>query len=374
MGIKMKLIVTENPTEMELYGKNIVDEKKDIYSRNVLNTIFHIVRQSMPLATEERIQSIVYRTIYDYWMYGVSTDEWLYFGFEGRTHEDKLSFMTNRWKSQYIDHLNKKEDRYILENKYEAFKRLRSYFRRDVIEIEDENEYPSFEMFVQKHPSFIVKPGGLALSIGVYKVDEGSYESLQTLFDKIIDDNRKCTSNYPWSYSNGVVLEELIRQDKAMSALHPYSVNSVRITTVRVDDVVHIVHPWLKVGTHKNFVVCAALGTFVACINAETGIVETDAWLESRKTYSVHPDTHIAIRGFQIPKWDEAMALAKELAMSLDTLNYVGWDLVLTPDGWCVMEGNVYGDFMWQLCYDRGMRSEFEDLISWKSDKTFWWE
>ena len=52
MGIKMKLIVIENPTEMELYGKNIVDEKKDIYSRNVLNTIFHIVRQSMPLATE----------------------------------------------------------------------------------------------------------------------------------------------------------------------------------------------------------------------------------------------------------------------------------------------------------------------------------
>ena len=53
---------------------------------------------------------------------------------------------------------------------------------------------------------------------------------------------------------------------------------------------------------------------------------------------------------------------------------YVGWDLVLTPDGWCVMEGNYSGEFTFQLINGRGYKKEFEELIDWKYEKTFWWE
>ena len=52
----------------------------------------------------------------------------------------------------------------------------------------------------------------------------------------------------------------------------------------------------------------------------------------------------------------------------------VGWDMVLTTNGWCIMEGNIYGDFMWQLFYDKGMRADFERLIGWKTNKQYWWE
>lgn len=370
----MNLIITENPAEMEKIGREIVNEKKNIYSEKILGNIFNTVRQAMPSESEEKIESVAYITIYDYWMYGVSTDEWFYYGFSKRMHADKSSYMTNRWRAIYIDHINKPEDKYILENKYESYKRFGEFYRRDVIEIRSDEDYGVFEKFVKKHPSFIVKPGGLALSIGVYKVEEKDYTNVKDLFEKILADNKKCTDKYKWSYSSGVVIEELIVQDERMTALHPYSINSVRITTVRIGDTVHIVHPWLKVGANGNFVVCAALGSFDACIDPETGVVETDGWLESRKTFKKHPDTGITIPGFQVPEWQQAIALVKKLALSLDTIRYVGWDMVLTPDGWCVMEGNVYGDFMWQLCYDRGMRSEFEELIGWRSAKKFWWE
>ena len=370
----MNLTITENPAEMERIGREIVAEKKDIYTDKVFGGIAGTVRQALPQEMKEKAESIAYITIYDYWTYGVATDEWFYYGFSGRTHEDKNSYMTNRWRSIYIDHLNKREDKYILENKYEAYKRFREYYRRDVIEIRGDSDFGVFEAFVGKHPSFVVKPGGLALGIGVYKVEEGDYTDIRELFQRILADNRKCAGQYKWSYSEGVVLEELIRQDERMAAFHPYSINSVRITTVRIGDKVHLVHPWLKVGVNGMFVVCASLGSFDAGIDPETGIVNTEGWLETRKTYHTHPNSGITIPGFQVPEWPAAVELVTKLALSLDTLHYAGWDMVLSKDGWCVMEGNVYGDFMWQLCYDRGMKAEFEELIGWKSEKQFWWE
>ena len=58
----------------------------------------------------------------------------------------------------------------------------------------------------------------------------------------------------------------------------------------------------------------------------------------------------------------------------MPTLGYVGWDFVLSKQGWCIMEGNYSGDFMWQMYRNRGMKKDFEDLIGWKLDKEFWWQ
>ena len=57
----------------------------------------------------------------------------------------------------------------------------------------------------------------------------------------------------------------------------------------------------------------------------------------------------------------------------LSTYGYVGWDLVLTPQGWCVMEGNYSGEFIFQMINGRGYKKEFEELIGWKYEKEFWW-
>jgi len=38
------------------------------------------------------------------------------------------------------------------------------------------------------------------------------------------------------------------------------------------------------------------------------------------------------------------------------------------------MEGNYSGEFTFQLINGRGYKKEFEELIDWKYEKTFWWE
>ncbi len=47
---------------------------------------------------------------------------------------------------------------------------------------------------------------------------------------------------------------------------------------------------------------------------------------------------------------------------------------MLTPQGWCVLEGNYSGEFIYQMINGRGYKKDFEALIGWKYDKDFWWE
>jgi hypothetical protein len=140
------------------------------------------------------------------------------------------------------------------------------------------------------------------------------------------------------------------------------------------DGKLHIYHPWIKVGVGGAFVASAAFNGFDAEIDAETGVVISDGYQENGNVYKVHPDSGITIKGFQIPKWDELIKTVDEIMALLPGYGYIGWDLVLTPHGWCVMEGNYSGEFIYQLINRRGYKREFEELIGWKYEKESWWE
>lgn len=75
-------------------------------------------------------------------------------------------------------------------------------------------------------------------------------------------------------------------------------------------------------------------------IDPETGIVITDGYQENGNVYKVHPDSGIQIKGFYIPQWKELVGFVNEIMNELPEYKYVGWGLVLTPNGWCVIEGN----------------------------------
>ena len=45
------------------------------------------------------------------------------------------------------------------------------------------------------------------------------------------------------------------------------------------------------------------------------------------------------------------------------------------PKGWVIVEGNFYGQSLWQMCFQRGMKKEFEELIGWHmDDNKVWWQ
>ncbi len=370
----MRIIITDNPMEMEEIGREIVKEKANIYHPLMIETIYNNINSQMKDASEEEKDSVFYRSVYDYWVYGNSIDEEFYYDFLSKTHEEKSEYITFRLREKYCGHLNEGGDKALFVDKFRTYQAFQKYYLRDVIQIKDDNDYPAFEAFVKKHPSFVVKPKDMAFGVGVYLVKETDYSDYKELFDSIRKNGRKNQKEVVWAKNDHIVLEEVIEQVDSLAEFHPESVNGIRLTTIRIKDRVQVFYPWFKVGANHSFVTSAVFGTMDAGIDPRTGEVVTAGFKENGESYEYHPNTGVRIVGFQIPKWDELVKIATELALSLENINYVGWDFVLTPKGWCIMEANYDGDFMGQLFYKRGMKKELEDLICWKYDKDFWWE
>ena len=375
------LKITDDENEMIEIAQQLVEDVnriKPIYTPSMMDKMYEQVdHYTDGGVSQEEKKRIVYRSIYDYWVYGATIDEEFYLHLLEKKHLEKCEYMVKNIRSMYVRHLNYEAgaDRVEqLEDKYRLYKRLKPYYRRDVIEVCEMSDIHAFEEFTSKHKEFVVKPANFYFGIGVHKVSMDDYNNdSEAALASILGEGAKLKAKHP-SRENKMVLEELIQQDETMAVLHPSSVNAIRATAVRgKDGKIHIYHPWIKVGISGAFVASAALDGFDAEIDPETGIVITDGYQENGTVFSVHPDSGIKIKGFQIPKWNELIEFVNKLMEELSAYGYIGWDLVLTPQGWCVMEGNYSGEFIFQMINGRGYKKEFEELIGWKFDKEFWW-
>ena len=162
---------------------------------------------------------------------------------------------------------------------------------------------------------------------------------------------------------HGVILEERIVQHPAMARLHSASVNTVRIATVRIDDAeIEFFPPALRVGRDGSAVDNAGAGGIICVADLQTGVV-TCARDERGNGYITHPNTGEPLVGFQIPRWEEALQLVRELAQVVPTNRYTGWDLALTESGWVLVEANARGQFIWQYASQTGSREQVERIF-----------
>ena len=85
---------------------------------------------------------------------------------------------------------------------------------------------------------------------------------------------------------------------------------------------------------------------------------------ENAISFEKHPDSGIDIIGFEIPRWKEAISLAKELATVVKGQRYIGWDLALTEKGWVMVEGNAMSQFVgWQIPTQKGFMAEANNIL-----------
>ncbi|MBQ6020544.1 MAG: hypothetical protein IJL26_10250 [Clostridia bacterium] len=360
---------------MEKIGKALLAEMGGKFADIILNRCNQSIDKFMPDASAEEKEKRAYRSLYNYWVYGNNTDEDFYLDFDNKSHEEKCEYMTFRKKTIYLYHINNPAKKHMFEDKYEAYTMFKEHYHREVIRVNGPEDYDVFRDFVSRHKSFVVKPCGLAFAIGVYRVDITDMSDIEKVFNDMLENGKKHKEENWWGRTTAVVVEELIPQHEKLASIHPDSVNGIRLPTVRVNGKVHFYHPWIKTGVSGDFIASATFGGLDVGIDPATGIIRTQGFNEAGEAFSSHPTTGVPFIGFQIPMWDSLLELAEKLALSLpEDVNYIGWDFALTPDGWCIMEGNFEGDFMWQVFEQKGNLKEFEELIGWKFDKEFWWQ
>ena len=284
-----------------------------------------------------------------YILYGWEFDEYFMFNYNRLSRSGRKEFVTETQKDYFCDTIYKGHVVDLFTDKWSAYQHFAPYYKRDVCMLQSwEQDQDAVKRFLEKHNTFILKPENGSLGYGI-----------QILHNTSADDVKALLKEYP----GGFVMEELIDQAQEMAVLHPQSVNTVRITTLRLADRTHIIHPFVKVGRGDDIVDNAAQGGIFGVVDIDTGVV-TSACDKMGNRYVRHPETWEKLIGFVIPQWDEALELAKELSTVVPEAAYTGWDLALTKDGWVVVEGNSRGQFVcYQMAEQKGFRKEFESML-----------
>lgn len=291
--------------------------------------------------------------IYSLHRFGCMYDEYFLMGFEYLNAEGRDRFLTDKNRWAYYERMNGSDKDRLFKEKALTYSLFRKYYARELLYLSGEDDCAAFRDFRGRHPAFIVKPPDGTCGKGVY-----IYRDTETCAPEDRDLLRQLLANGP------VVIEELIRQHPEMERLHPSSLNTVRIPTVkRPNGEVVVFHPFLRAGTGTSIVDNAGSGGIIIPVDAATGITSQSGMTEHGVYYLQHPDTGLTIPGFQIPEWEQALRFVTELAGVVDGIGHVGWDCALTENGWVMVEGNLHGQFVEQYVTKIGVKAELDALL-----------
>lgn len=282
-------------------------------------------------------------------------DEYLLYHYDSKSEQEREEYMPQAAKDSILLSYYKRDVNNtigVLRNKFEFYKIAADFFKRDVILIGNRtNNLTEFQEFCKNHPRFIAKEVDGGCGVGIKVVDTTSYKTIEELYDEL-------STSATW------IVEELIQQNRDISAFNESSVNTVRFPSFRHGNKVVAARPCMRFG-RKGAVVDNAgqSGVFVS-IDIKTGVIITDAFDEHGHRYTEHPDSKKVFKGFKVPQWDELVEFARNAHLSLpENQVYVAFDFALSEKGWVIVEGN-WGDWvLQQTSLEKGLRKEFTKLL-----------
>lgn len=179
-----------------------------------------------------------------------------------------------------------------------------------------------------------------------------------------VDVERLCLSN------GNAILSEYMFQSEFENSLYPDAANTIRIVCAKKKgkEKTHIIKAVQRIGNDAcKPVDNVSAGGYASEIDLETGelgpaIAKCGPMERRMIEFDVHPDTGAQITGKVIPNWKTLKTEIIDLTNRFPYLNFVAWDVLLTEDGFCIIEGNASsGCGMFQMKH--GVRnSELGDI------------
>lgn len=272
--------------------------------------------------------------------------EFFWYHWQSRTRTEGKSFVYAMEREKLLSHINPSNCMTILTNKWETYKYFEPYYKRKV--------WLNGKGLILSELSKSRKDGGVCLFFK--PLDKNCGRGIKSFVVYSEDDIKRIGEEYSGNY----IVEELVVQHPLVGNLHPESVNTLRINTCLLsDNSVFVFAPVLRIGCGGAVVDNAGAGGIIAALDKNTGKVLA-CGDERCNTYVSHPNTGIPLVGYQIPEYEAAVILVKELALKLPELKLIGWDLAYTNDGWVLIEANGNPNFLWQIATKKGIRDDFE--------------
>lgn len=236
---------------------------------------------------------------------------------------ERSTVITRGINNEIIKKYNDPEYMKIFNDKIKFNERFNKYLKRDWLELTGNNK-KEFAKFCEKHPKFVAKPTKESCGKGVEIIDST---------------DKKIYDLYNDLYNNKQILvEEIAVQCKKLSDLHPDSINTLRVVTLKGT----VVTALLRIGNKHNNVDNFNHEGLCVPIDIEDGIIKYQAIDKKGNLYEKHPITKKEIVGFKVPKWNEVKKICEQAALEIPQVGYIGWDVCVTKDDICFIEANEF--------------------------------
>lgn len=130
-----------------------------------------------------------------------------------------------------------------------------------------------------------------------------------------------------------VIVQHVVEQHSKIAKMHPNSLNTFRIFTLRLSSGVHFLSAFLKFGADNND--ADNTGNGVICgIHEKTYELYDYAYDRKYRKSTVHPSTGMSYKSFGvIPHCNKAIDLCKKAHRNLFYHNFIGWDVSVQSNG-----------------------------------------
>lgn len=264
---------------------------------------------------------------YSMFRYGTGYLDYMTFGFIYIKKKQRLTFMTMNDNLALDQRLNDASYKSYVRDKLVFNERFAEFLHRDYLNLQKASA-EEFAAFCAGKESFFAKQTDTFGGLGVRKIRLQADTDLKALYDSLIE-------------GRFYLVEETICQHEEMNRICARSINTLRITTLTgPDGNPQCAYVLMRIGNGKSDVDNVTSGGMYTWVG-EDGVLHFPAFCDKQTTYfDRHPVSGTVFEGFRVPYYHESVALCLQAAAKLPQIRYVGWDVAVTPNGPCLVEGN----------------------------------
>lgn len=267
--------------------------------------------------------------------HGAGYYDYANFGFWTLNERQRATYVTRFRNKRLLDRFNDRAHYEDFNDKHRFLERFSPFMHRQTLDLTLVSA-EQFRAFIHTHPIFFAKRSRSCGGKGVRRVRAADYPDGTALLTALLTDGL-------------TILEAPVEQHPTLSALHPQSVNTLRIVTDFVRGEARIAYIVLKVGRGEAYCDNSGCGGLFCRVDPASGVVLSDAIDDNRTVYTQHPDTLHRFCGLHIPFFGEALQLALRCAAVIPEIGHIGWDIAITPTGAELVEGNADAGVMCQF-------------------------
>lgn len=251
--------------------------------------------------------------------------------------EERKTYLTRGINNSLVKKYNNKDYWYLLQDKIEFNKKFNKYLNRDWIDLRN-TSLDDFKVFLKNKDYVIAKELDNCGGKGISKIKVT--KDIEKIRNELIKNKQ-------------YLVEEIIKQNTKINKLYDGSVNTLRFFTFFDGKETHILNAIFKIG-NNGFVDNFSSGGMYTFLD-EKGKVICPAIDQADNKITIHPSSKEKIIDFVIPNFEKACKLVKEASKEIPEIKYIGWDVAITENDACLVEGNEFpGVFQIKPSFDNG--------------------